>query len=236
MSLMKGFQLYDMQFKSDNINPFLESPEGKRLIVSLEEQGLVVEAYAHNSGNSTLVRIYHPTRTLQGEDYELVDYFFSSCHGGFCGTGFVGEVGKIDGTKYTEIYRTPTPVKQEDKNRPLPDSEHFQAATDALLAAIDLNDQFRDTGEQINQMQIDHLIREMERVNRLKKPGKFTVLVLDKFDGVGWVEGYYDTQKEAFEVAERESRDSLELASDLSVATVYYVYGHEGRLLWRFPI
>lgn len=67
--------------------------------------------------------------------------------------------------------------------------------------------------------------------DRIAPPGKYRVLGVDKFDGEHWVEGDYDTRAEAEAIAIAETADAVPLASDKSVATVYYVYDDTGKYL-----
>ena len=77
------------------------------------------------------------------------------------------------------------------------------------------------------------LERNMQRVAGIRKSdaGKYRVLGIDKFDESDWVHGEYDSADEALREARKMTREAMGLASDSSIATVYYVYAPQGRYL-----
>ena len=72
-----------------------------------------------------------------------------------------------------------------------------------------------------------------ERVSKMRKSdsGKYTVIGIDKFDGEDWIEGKYESAKQALGVARKKTKEAMHLASDSSVATVYYAYDSDGTYL-----
>lgn len=80
---------------------------------------------------------------------------------------------------------------------------------------------------------LEALLAQMERVHEIteSEEGMFKVIGIDKFDGMDWVEGEYPTAKEALGVARQKTKDASSLASDHSVATVYYAYDPDGKYL-----
>ena len=106
MSLSPDYQVYDMKFPVEQINLFLENKTRKKQIKRFEERGLIVEIWKHNLGDNALVRIFHPSRSLNPAELELVGRFFS-IHGGYaCGTGFLDETGEVSQAKAKLCYKT----------------------------------------------------------------------------------------------------------------------------------
>lgn len=72
----------------------------------------------------------------------------------------------------------------------------------------------------------------LARSDKLKAlPGKFIVVGVDKFSYADWLEGTYDTAEQALKVARSKTNREKPLATDHSVATVYYVYDDQGKYL-----
>lgn len=75
-----------------------------------------------------------------------------------------------------------------------------------------------------------------ENLNRIKnlttsKEGKYTVLGIDKFSNEDFEYGKHNTAKEALREARRLTKESMSLASDASIATVFYAYDSDGNYL-----
>lgn len=77
---------------------------------------------------------------------------------------------------------------------------------------------------------LDSLSKRRKEVIELttSKEGKYTVLAVDRFDDNYWVHDRYDTSEEALRIACELTDDSKNLASDESVATIYYAYDPKG--------
>lgn len=92
------------------------------------------------------------------------------------------------------------------------------------MGNISLEEQpFREDG-----MPLGHLARS----GKLKAPrGKFIVVGVDKFSYEDWLEGAYDTAEQALQVSRNKTDQEKPLATDHSVATVYYVYDDQGKYL-----
>ena len=61
--------------------------------------------------------------------------------------------------------------------------------------------------------------------------GKHFVIGIDKFDYEDFWHGNYDDAKTALEEATKCTKEAMPLASDSSIATVYYAYTPEGAYL-----
>ncbi len=77
----------------------------------------------------------------------------------------------------------------------------------------------------------DTYFENLKRIRKMQKSGKYRVIGVDKFDNEDWVEGTYNTAKEAIKVARKKSLEGLSSASDHSIATVYYAYGSNGEYI-----
>ena len=77
------------------------------------------------------------------------------------------------------------------------------------------------------------IMSELERIAEFKKSpeGKYKVIGIDKFDGGDWVQGEYDSAKEAVGAARNFTKREVAGATDSSIATVYYAYDPKGRYL-----
>ena len=64
-----------------------------------------------------------------------------------------------------------------------------------------------------------------------KADGKCFVIGLDKFDYEDYWQGSYTTPEEALKVAREKTTNAMKLASDASIATVYYAYTPKGEYL-----
>ena len=72
----------------------------------------------------------------------------------------------------------------------------------------------------------------LARSDKLKAPlGKFIVVGVDKFSYEDWLEGTYDTAEQALKVARSKTEREKPLATDHSVATVYYAYDDQDNYL-----
>ncbi len=80
---------------------------------------------------------------------------------------------------------------------------------------------------------VSSLIGKMTDAGRKRRSdnGKCRVLGVDKFDGSDWIQGEYDTAEEALRVAREQTREAMALASDHSIATVYFAYDPQGTYL-----
>lgn len=74
---------------------------------------------------------------------------------------------------------------------------------------------------------------KIERVSKMRcsKEGKYTVIGIDKFSDEDWIEGRYETEKQALKMARKLTKEAMKLASDSSIATVYYAYDTQGNYL-----
>jgi hypothetical protein len=62
-------------------------------------------------------------------------------------------------------------------------------------------------------------------------PGMFRVIGVDQFSHEQWVTGDYATKEEALQVARTKTLKASEFATDSSIATVFYAYDDQGKLL-----
>ena len=87
--------------------------------------------------------------------------------------------------------------------------------------------------DKMNDRAAERLIANFQRIADLKRSdaGKYKVIGIDKFDGGDWVQGEFDTPKEALEIARKLTEEAMRYASDSSIATVYYAYDPAGRYL-----
>jgi len=76
-----------------------------------------------------------------------------------------------------------------------------------------------------------HINAEKVADKRKSDSGKCRVLGVDKFDGEDWIHGEYDTPQQALREARTMTKDAMKLASDSTIATVYYAYGPSGKYL-----
>ena len=79
----------------------------------------------------------------------------------------------------------------------------------------------------------EQLNRECKRVADLRKSeqGKYKVIGIDKFDGENWVHGHYTSAEKALSEARRLTKEAASLASDSTIATVFYAYAPNGNYL-----
>ncbi len=77
------------------------------------------------------------------------------------------------------------------------------------------------------------LEREGRRVSELRKSntGKYRVIGIDKFDDSDWLEGEYGSAYEALSEARKKTWAAVRLATDSSIATVFYAYDPQGNYL-----
>ena len=80
---------------------------------------------------------------------------------------------------------------------------------------------------------LEELLENAERVHELRKSpkGGYKVLGIDKFDGTDWVEGIYNTVEEALSIARTRTSEASSLATDSSIATVFYAYDPQGNYI-----
>lgn len=76
-------------------------------------------------------------------------------------------------------------------------------------------------------------LENLVRIEDLRRSdnGKYRVIGVDKFDSQDFLLGEYDSAKDALRVAREKTRESMDYASDHSVATVFYAYSPDGRYL-----
>lgn len=66
---------------------------------------------------------------------------------------------------------------------------------------------------------------------RISDNKMYGVLGIDKFSNEDWMHGEYATAEEALAEARKLTREAMPLASDSSIATVYYAYDPKGKYL-----
>ncbi len=78
-----------------------------------------------------------------------------------------------------------------------------------------------------------NLEEELTRVAkmRISDSGQYTVMGIDKFDNSDWIQGNYGSAEEALREARKLTKEAMKLASDSSIATVYYAYDSNGKYL-----
>ncbi len=98
--------------------------------------------------------------------------------------------------------------------------------------AVDLN-KGAPPGEEITEAMIKATEEKMERLAEIKKSpeGKCRVIGVDKFYGKDWIEGEYGSPEEALRIARGKTEEAKSLASDHSVAKVFYAYTSGGDYL-----
>lgn len=100
---------------------------------------------------------------------------------------------------------------------------------DALKIAGALS---RESNVPLDDILHDHHVKAVKVAKKRKSDlGKFKVLGIDKFDLTDWIHGEYDTAQEALREARKMTKEAMELASDSSIATVYYAYDPQGNYL-----
>ena len=62
-----------------------------------------------------------------------------------------------------------------------------------------------------------------------KKEGLCKVMGIDKYENSSWIEGGYETEKEAKEIAEQKTDNHKHLASSKNIATIFYAYNSQGQ-------
>lgn len=91
---------------------------------------------------------------------------------------------------------------------------------------------FRESGVPLDDILHAHHVKAEEAAKKRKSDaGKFRVLGIDKFDGDDWVHGEYDSAKEALDEARKMTNEAMAMATDSSIATVYYAYDPKGKYL-----
>jgi len=76
----------------------------------------------------------------------------------------------------------------------------------------------------------------MERIDQMRDshPDHYKIIGVDMFDGTDWIEGIYDAEEEAFEVAHKERKIALggkPEGPDQYMNTQYHVYAPNGDFL-----
>jgi len=186
MSAPFGYQVYGLYVSQGNVEENTE--QAQKLVRELASMGLRIEKFQSKSRETVYFRIYHPARALDYDEVQVVDDLYRLCGGGTLGCGFLSQVAPPDPKQWTaaEEKSEYSVVADADSVRSAipdePDKVPSQAELTAATLAAELNAQFAHTGERINQMQVDAMVRNIERVQRLTKSGKFRVLDVDTWD------------------------------------------------------
>jgi len=88
-------------------------------------------------------------------------------------------------------------------------------------------------GETITREQIEVAKSNIERIAKMVKSpeGKYKVIGIKKFSGEDWIQGEYDTVKEALDVARELTEKKRPSAFSYKTAEVYYAYDPDGNYL-----
>lgn len=185
MSVPFGYQVYGLYVSREKVEERAEIVH--KLAAQLAGMGLHVEKFRSKSGETIRFRVFHPKRAIDYDEAETIDDLYSLCGGGTLGFGFLGQVAPPDSEEWVKEYEFIDVVGVEidgiisampDK----PDGVPSQAELIAATLAADLNEKFIYTGEQINKMQVDAMVRNIERIQRMKKSGKFRIVSVDTWD------------------------------------------------------